>query len=333
MGRLPPLQGHTSHERSRNAGCASLVSATDLLAVRGLSATGTLYRGWDVGRLCYLRRGRRAKREEVRWGAEHGWGGMWEQAGQALCLPRWRDSSLVGTGSAQHRNGRSLVPCRHVLDHLSGGAQSVARPPGQLPTWRGLRAVFSPNQLQGRLAHASGTEAGGREPTTASREGAGLRCRDLSGLEAVAVLCSRLGGHSGAGPGKTLHGAQSRSQPSPRSRHPLSCSPRLSLAGQRCRTGLCAALAGDLTFLLHHPRLALRVCWAGPPSFCRNPSGAGVLPPVFVSGPRDFGSPSVTTGVTGGDAARPPGPQGLIRTAPSAASHLPSTQRLGLWPF
>lgn len=50
-----------------------------------------------------------------------------------------------------------------------------------------------------------GTQAGGHEPTTASREGAGLRRRDLSGLEAVAVLCSCLGGHSRAGPEKTLH--------------------------------------------------------------------------------------------------------------------------------
>lgn len=156
MGRLPPLQGHASRERSRNAGRASLVSETDLPAARGLSATGTLCRGWDVGRLCYFRRRSRAKREEVRGRGEQSAGGVGcgsRPAGPCVCpgggtAPWWAPAQL-STG-----NGRSLVPCCPVLgDHLSGGAQSMARPPGQLPMWRGLCAVFSPNQLQGRQGH------------------------------------------------------------------------------------------------------------------------------------------------------------------------------------
>ena len=69
-------------------------------------------------------------------GADRRWGGMREQACRALCLPRWRDSSLVGTGSAQH--GQRQVTCP-VLSRLSWEITS----PGELEAWPGL-LVSSP---------------------------------------------------------------------------------------------------------------------------------------------------------------------------------------------
>lgn len=135
MGRLPPLQGHASRERSRNAGRASLVSETDLPAARGLSATGTLCRGWDVGRLCYFRWRSRAKREEVRGRGEQsavGW-----DAGAGLPGP------VSAQVEGQLPGGHRLSSARATAGHLSRAVLCwEITSPGELKAWPGLLVSF-----------------------------------------------------------------------------------------------------------------------------------------------------------------------------------------------
>lgn len=119
-------------------------------------------------------------------------------------------AGLPGPVSAQVEGqlpgGHRLSSARATAGHLSRAVPCwEITSPGELKAWPGLLVSFPCGEVSKPASRPPGTEAGGREPTTASREGASLRRRDLSGLEAVAVLCSRLGGHSRAGPRKTLH--------------------------------------------------------------------------------------------------------------------------------